>query len=130
MLPFLPFMYAIPKNKKKDMLINHIVLESLKLPLDTLKFVTSTCTNVGQCIDNANTVLNEEKEWDVVKFGFYLNQCGAFWDPIVAMAMAKELCKGEATNIEAKYKKLNQAIEIAGLTDFHAVKPLIDGKII
>ena len=84
-----------------------------------------------QCIEAA-TAIEKGTDVDLVKIGFWLRQCGAAWDPIVLLSMSKETPDyvNNLEQLEEKYRQLNSRIANAGLEDFHAVKALIDGKII
>jgi len=144
--------YKWADKKKPISLPLALLREELRMDNDTLKNVQILIENVHIASNNTNHII------DRLTGGLFVRSCKHLWKDTILLAAASELSEISLRNISSnniggyrmhaydgpiveniiltnieidiikKYMKLEDDIELAGLSDAYLMKPLLDGK--
>jgi len=144
--------YKWSDKKKPISLPLALLREELRMDNDTLKNVQILIENVHIASDNTNHII------DRLTGGLFVRSCKHLWKDTILLAAASEISEISFRNISSnniggyrihaydgpivenviltnieidiikKYMKLEDDIELAGLSDAYLMKPLLDGK--
>lgn len=130
------FKYEVVIGKKKQSVVQYILMTSLKRSNEVMKFVLDTCQNLGNCLTLLEKVHADpgcaflDNDAAKIDLGKYLKETGgAKWVPVILLALSMGSADPDlSAKTLADITNLNECIHRLQLHDIHERKPLLDGK--